>query len=180
MLLSLTVAQGNALQLLLLFRHTHAGACWRVSTADPQHTAHHRKHTLTSSAAVFSITLLMLSMTSERLRSSNMVLYCSIMPGDAVEGGMGPSCCFTSLSCSNRNSSTAQVHHEMHAGICVHQHNCCGCCSRCFTLTQAAVHHHLLASELTTEVSTNATRTACPAWPTHCGMNTSHHCSGTP
>jgi hypothetical protein len=42
---------------------------------------------------------LVLSIRSERFLSLNMVLYCRIMPGDAVDGGAGPSCCRTSLSC---------------------------------------------------------------------------------
>jgi hypothetical protein len=50
---------------------------------------------------------LTLSIARERLRSVNMVLYCKIIPGDAVAGGAGPSCCLTSLSCTQQQQHTS-------------------------------------------------------------------------
>lgn len=55
--------------------------------------------TLTTAAASVSSSVHMLSSTKDMRRSSNIVVYCIIMPGEAVAGGAGPSCCRMSPLC---------------------------------------------------------------------------------
>lgn len=148
--------------------------------------------TLTSSAAALSIRPLTLSINRERFLSLNMVLYCRIMPGEAVAGGAGPSCCRTSLSCTVSSTTDWRVR-----GVC----SATATCSSAQLLDQVqdahtahgeleeAQHGPVPASTahqplsccrlLTTDDSTNTTSAAWPAWPIHCGRNTSHHWMGT-
>jgi hypothetical protein len=111
---------------------------------------------------------LTLSMARERLRSLNMVLYCKIIPGDAVEGGAGPSCCLTSLSCTEQQHDSS-----------AHQQR-----SKCreeawlgYSACLYALVYGLEALSCSVVTQQAVCRPAHPAQLTahHCGRNTSHH-----
>lgn len=56
--------------------------------------------TFTITPVRISINPFMLSTSKDALRSANMVMYCITMPGEALAGGTGPTCCVTNLSCN--------------------------------------------------------------------------------